>query len=377
MRKAKKWISLLTALVVTLFGFSACVLGGESGNDGVHTDGTGGNGGDIVTDGVSIHFLYFNNLVSGDSTLIKVGDTEVLIDAGSKRGAVRTIVPYIKQYCTDGVLEYVVATHAHEDHISGFLGLEEEDRDDETDGWGIFESFECRTIIDYTARKTTSKLSQEYEAARDQEVLDHGGKHYTALECWNNLNGAQRSYELGEGVTMQILYQKYYEEKASKENNYSVCLLISNGEEHYLFTGDLESGGEESLVQNNDLPKCKLYKGGHHGSKTSSTNALLEKIQPEIVCVCSCCGDQNGFIHQEFIDRIAPYTDKVYVTTMRGVVDGVATPLPLNGNIVFTSNEEGVSVKGTNNDLLFKDTEWFKENRTTPDAWKTTGAGTS
>jgi hypothetical protein len=61
-------------------------------------------------------------VTSGDCALVKVGDTEVLIDAGSKRDSAITLVPYIKQYCTDGILEYVIATHAHEDHIAAFVG---------------------------------------------------------------------------------------------------------------------------------------------------------------------------------------------------------------------------------------------------------------
>ena len=96
---------------------------------------------DIVTDLLSIHFLELGNKYTGDCTLIKVGDTEVLIDAGSRKGSAETIVPYIVEYCTDGVLEYVIATHAHQDHIAGFVGTTKAD--------GIFESFVCETIIDY------------------------------------------------------------------------------------------------------------------------------------------------------------------------------------------------------------------------------------
>ena len=78
--------------------------------------------GDILTDELSIHFLEVGNKYTGDCTLIKVGDTEILIDAGSRKGSAATIVPYVQQYCTDGVLEYVIATHAHQDHIAGFVG---------------------------------------------------------------------------------------------------------------------------------------------------------------------------------------------------------------------------------------------------------------
>ena len=59
----------------------------------------------ITNSDLSIHFLELGNEYTGDCTLIKVGDTEVLIDAGSRKGSAEAIVPYIAEFCTDGVLE--------------------------------------------------------------------------------------------------------------------------------------------------------------------------------------------------------------------------------------------------------------------------------
>lgn len=311
----------------------------------------------VIAEGeMEIHFLQLGNAVSGDSTLIKVGDTEVLIDAGSMRGSAETVVPYIGRYCTDGVLEYVIATHAHEDHIAALVGTSKVD--------GVLESFTCQTIIDFPKTTSTSQLYQDYVALREAEV-NAGAKHYTALECYNNTGGAQRTYTLGEGITMQILYQKYYEESTSNENNNSVCTLVSYGDSHFLFTGDLERSGELSLIEENDLPKCKLYKAGHHGSDTSSSNELLAVIQPEIVVANCCCGDKHGFPKQQFLENISIYTDKLYIPVMND--NGYKL---LNGNIVVAVNNGQITVNGSNNNTLFKDTDWFKENRICPDAWK-------
>ncbi len=323
---------------------------------------------DIVTDGLSIHFLELGNKYTGDCTLIKVGDTEVLIDAGSRKGSAGTIVPYVQQYCTDGVLEYVIATHAHQDHIAGFVGTTKID--------GVFESFVCETIIDYPLTNADSAIREEYEELRDAEVAG-GAKHYTALQCWNETDGAQRSYALGNNVTMNVLYQRFYEEKTSDENDYSVCILLTQGQRNYLFTGDLEHEGEQSLIAENDLPKCDLFKGGHHGSPTSNTPELFAVIEPKIVCVCCCCGSNeytsnvaNMFPSQAFVDNVAPYTDKVYVTTIDA--DNADGYTSMNGNIVVTSDGETVNVNCSNNNILFKDTEWFAANRIMPDAWKQT-----
>ncbi len=313
---------------------------------------------DIITDDLQIHFLELGNNSPGDCTLIKTGDTEVLIDAGSTESSAATIVPYIQRYCTDGILEYVIATHADADHIAAFVGTSKID--------GVLESFVCETIIDFPQTTKDTDLYQEYIALRNAEV-QAGAKHYTALECWKGENGASRSYELAEDITLNILYQKYYEEATTTENNYSVCALLSQGNNHYLFTGDLEKSGEKSLIESNDLPKCKLYKAGHHGSKTSSTKELLEIIQPEIVVANCCSGGKHDFPHQEFIDNVALYTSRLYIPMMKS--DNAAGFESLNGNIVVTSNGAEVSVKCSNNNVLFKDTEWFKENRTLPDAW--------
>lgn len=324
---------------------------------------------EIVGSDLSIHFLMLGNEYTGDCTLIKVGNTEVLIDAGSIQASAGTIVPYIEEFCTDGVLEYVIVTHADQDHISGFVGT--------TIAPGVFESFVCETIIDFPLSNKDTQIYERYQQERANEVKA-GAKHYTALECCKKENGAKSSYALSDTVSMNFLYQRFYEERTDDENDYSVCMLLTEtyegGENNYLFTGDLEKDGEASLVENNELPKCKLFKAGHHGSKTSSTTALLEVIRPEIVCVCCCCGSDeytkdtaNQFPTQDFVNRVAPYTAQVFVTTM--VADNEDGFAPMNGNIVITSNGGTLKVRCSNNATLFKDTEWFKANRETPKAW--------
>ena len=314
---------------------------------------------DIITDELSIHFLELGSSAPGDCTLIKTGDVEVLIDAGSTEDSASTIVPYIQSYCT-GVLDYVIVTHADADHIAAFVGTEEVD--------GVFESFECGTIIDFPKTTKNTDLYNDYVALRDAEV-SAGAKHFTALQCWNNEgNGAQKSYPLAEGITLNILYQKYYVESTSTENNNSVCVLLSQGDNHYLFTGDLQASGEKSLVASNNLPPCKLYKAGHHGSDTSSTKDLIDVIQPEIVVANCCCGGKYDFPHQEVIDNIAPYTDKFYIPVITSTIKSGYEIL--NGNIIVSSNGEEVNIRFTGKDTKLKDTDWFKANRTTPDKWK-------
>nr|MCR5184810.1 hypothetical protein [Bacilli bacterium] len=208
------------------------------------------------------------------------------------------------------------------------------------------------------------------DAAITNGTIEH---HYTAAQCIAETDGAAKQYTINDSITMTILDQKFYRESSSDENNYSVCTLFTHGSNHYLFTGDLEKDGEASLVELNDLPHCQLFKGGHHGSKTSNTDALLSKITPEVVCICCCCGndeytdtDENQFPTQIAINNIAKYTAKIFVTTI-SPDNSTKAFTSLNGNITFKC-DDGVTytVTGSNNSVILKETDWFKAHRTWP-----------
>lgn len=357
----------------------------------------------IVNGELAIHFLELGNIYTGDCVYIKAGETDILIDAGSKNestySSAPTIISYLNQYVADNTLEYVIATHAHEDHLAAFYSTSKIT--------GIFDSFKTETIIDFpnTNKENpgpTSVLGR-YITYRDKEV-EQGATHYTALQCYNQTDGAKRVYELADGIELEILYNFYYDHNVTDKNNnfviddnetseadendYSVCVMINQGTNHYLLTGDLEESGEAHLVDyyeqhHGGLPKCVLFKGGHHGSVTSSSDKLLDVITPEYVCVCTCCGtseytdnSSTQFVTQEFINRVSKHTENVYVTTMvdnyvsKDEWEDLGTVKSMNGNIVFAVNNGVITINCSNNNTKLKDTQWFKDNRTCPTNWQ-------
>ena len=347
------------------------------GSSHVHTNGTI-DVETVVTSDLSIHFLELGNKYTGDCTLVKVGNTELLIDAGSRANSISTIKTYIEQYCTDGVLEYVVVTHAHQDHYAGFATNAGTN--------SLFDLFEVETVIDFgdaTNKTTSTKMYANYLRELGEEITA-GATYHKALDCAKETNGTPREFVLDQSknIYFEILYHKFYETKASSENDYSVCLQVVHGEKKFLFTGDLEEDGEESLVEHNRsggmnagrLGEVEVYKAGHHGSKTSSSSALLEVIKPKVVCVCCCAGsseytskNENQFPTQAFINRVSLYTSNIYVTTI--CLDYSQNKFEsFNGNIVVCSTGTAdISISCSNNSTKLKDTEWFKNNRTLPD----------
>ncbi len=342
---------------------------------------------------LSFHFITLGNENAGDSIYVRAGENDILIDAGSKINSIDDIDKYVYQYVPDRKLEYVIVTHAHEDHYAGFT---------KADG-SLFDLYQCETIIDFP--KTNQKLltdkgnKTQYGYYMDElnAEIQAGATHYSALECYNNQNGAQRIYDLTDdgNIKMEILYNYYYDHKdGNGENNYSVCVQFHHGSRKFIFTGDLESEGEEYLIEYNDLKQVEMYKAGHHGSNTSSSKEFLEIIKPKMVVVPCVAGSveysdflYNTFPTQNFINLIAKYTDKVYApyTIEIEQVEGADTPndtsdddydnkgepIMLNGNIVVISESgKDVYVECSNNNTILRDTQWFKDYRDMPDEWK-------
>ena len=364
--KSRKLFLLYAALLTFLTAIH--VYSSEAVNDF-----TGFNQPPVFKSGdLSVHFLELGNRYTGDSIYINYGEIDILIDAGSRQSSAKTITTYIDNYIQDGILEFVIATHAHEDHIAGFYS-----RGSIT---GIFDYYEIGIIIDFPKTNSNTAVYNSYINARDRAV-ENGAAHYTALQCFNNEDGAQRIYHLGGSLYLEILYNYYYENYSGSENNYSVCLRIIYEDMQFLFTGDLERDGEDKLADFYEenfggLGHFVLFKGGHHGSNTSGHAKLMAAITPEYIIICSGVGTaqyralpHNTYPAQGFIDRAAPYTDRIYITTR--VTDYANNEFEsFNGNIIFLVSGGTISIICSNNDTILKNTEWFAHNRTMPEAWK-------
>ncbi len=210
----------------------------------------------------------------------------------------------------------------------------------------------------------------------------NGANWYYAADCYTNTNGAKRDFVLSDNVIMHVVYNYYYFNTSSDENDYSVCLLFEYKKDdmskYFFLGGDLEEKGEEKMVEYYDssteektMPTVDLYKAGHHGSKTSSNTAFLNMLKPSMCVVSCCCGSNeyttdytSQFPTQQFINRIAVWTDKVYVTSYFDEKEN--TFKALNGNIIVScgiDSEKGVmtALAASNNTIKLKDTEWFNE----------------
>ncbi|MFN0157851.1 MAG: DNA internalization-related competence protein ComEC/Rec2 [Bacteroidota bacterium] len=215
----------------------------------------------------------------GDAVLVQLPDGKnMLIDAGpwtpNYDAGERLVVPFLKRLGISTV-DLLVASHAHADHIGGF--------------GAVFEHMDVAKVID-SGQPQSSSFYQHYIKAMDNE-----GSSYHSARSGALLHES-------EGVRLYALYPTSTFITADSIdhhpnlNNTSVVLRLCYGDVSFLFTGDAEEEAEEEMVKvYGDFLRSTLLKTGHHGSITSSTEGLLDHVQPEIAVIS--VGRNNKFNH--------------------------------------------------------------------------------
>ena len=102
-------------------------------------------------------------------------------------------------------------------------------------------------------------------------------------------------------------------------NNNSVVLKLTYKNKSFLFTGDASRESERDMIAAEYNLNADVLKVGHHGSKTSSSQAFLDKIRPTYA-VISVGTDRNDLPKREVVERIKKSKIKTYRTDLNGTV---------------------------------------------------------
>ena len=103
-----------------------------------------------------------------------------------------------------------------------------------------------------------------------------------------------------------------------KSNENSLCVLFETENCAILITGDRGSFGEQMLLRNADMPDVDILIAGHHGSKNSTSEALLQTVRPEIVCISAGRDNPYGHPAPELLNRLEDFGCQIYRTDLQG-----------------------------------------------------------
>ena len=92
--------------------------------------------------------------------------------------------------------------------------------------------------------------------------------------------------------------------RVNSNNESSLCILFQTDNCDILITGDRSIAGELELLEKLEVPKLEVLVAGHHGSKNSTGQALLDATRPQVVVIS--VGENNGYGHpaEEMLQRL-------------------------------------------------------------------------
>lgn len=242
---------------------------------------------------IKVHFL---DVGQADCIYLQLpGQIDILIDAGNRDDG-PMVVEYLKTHGADGELDLLIATHPHEDHIGGIPS--------------VLDSFAVKQIID-SGYNVSNKTCRDYKTSVQAEV-ELGGAVWTYDDYQVFYFGS---------TLLQVLTGR---EKQEDANDYSVICRLDTGEVEFLFTGDTGGRVEAGLEGNLE---AEVLKVDHHGSRTSSSSRLLEKVNPEVAVISVGAEDPYNHPTTDVLQRLNSAGAAVYRTDLNGSVQVVTNGL--------------------------------------------------
>ncbi|WP_237663744.1 DNA internalization-related competence protein ComEC/Rec2 [Sutcliffiella horikoshii] len=198
------------------------------------------------------------------------------------------LLPFLK---AEGVrkLDKLLLTHGDYDHIGNVASL-----------WGHVKVSEVVVPLGFGGSGLEEDILLEAE--------DRGAKIQTAVP--------NTGWEVDSASFLYLHPAKAYENK----NEGSIALYAIFGARSWLFTGDMESEGEREVLLRYPNMKVDVLKAGHHGSKTSTGQAFVERLKPDIAIISAGRNNRFGHPHQEVLDRLERSGAMVYRTDRQGAI---------------------------------------------------------
>ncbi|OGZ29840.1 MAG: hypothetical protein A2931_02325 [Candidatus Niyogibacteria bacterium RIFCSPLOWO2_01_FULL_45_48] len=249
----------------------------------------------VVTWSAVFHFdggrltVAFLDVGQGDAIFIETpAGNQVLIDGGPNKKVLSELSRVMPFY--DRSIDAVLLTHPHQDHIGGLVEiLKRYNVDfvfDSGDGASLAEFGEFKKLV-------SEKNIKEVKVRRGYRIL------------------------LGGGAYFDVLLPEVFNDSENQHQN-MVVVRLTYGSTCFLMTGDAEREHEFKIL--GDDIDCQVLKVGHHGSKTSSSEAFLKAVSPEIAVIQAGAKNRYGHPYQAVLDRLTASAVQIFRTDISGAV---------------------------------------------------------
>lgn len=228
----------------------------------------------------------------GDAVLVQMAGRNILVDAGGHAYfhlGEMVLWPALRHLWVDR-LDLVVLTHADLDH---YAGLEK--------------------LLDYVEVKKVWVSQFWSRDSRYNKLIEKiRAKRIPLLEVREG-----QVATVSDGSKIQVLWPKISSSVSTNENEQSLVVLFSTAKAQFLTTGDI-TGFVEAQLSLASEEKLKILKVSHHGSRTSTSDRLLQKFIPQHALIGVGERSRFGHPHASVMKRLLDNRIKIYRTDMHG-----------------------------------------------------------
>ena len=208
----------------------------------------------------------FINVGQGDATLIRRRNTAILIDTGGlayKDVSTDCLIPYFKKNRIYDI-DLLITTHDDFDHSGAASSL----------------------IKNFTVKRYVKDI--------DSFPISINGLQFKNYNIYPNL--------------------------WKEENDESLVIGFKTNNYNYLVMGDAPIKIEKEIMKGNEKIPCDILKVGHHGSKTSTSEAFIKYLKPKVGIIS--CGKKNkfGHPHEQVVAILKKYHVKIRRTDLEGTI---------------------------------------------------------
>lgn len=227
----------------------------------------------------------------GDSALLQDSNGfDVLIDGGVV-SAGPTVVAYLKQKGADH-LEVLVASHPDSDHIGGLISV-------------LQDSSITVDALVYNGYPGTSQTWNDFLAAASSRGLTPTPAQFPLDLTWGDL----QAHVLNPAAGLSN----------PPTNKASLVIRIDHSNVRFLFTGDIDSTIEATVIARQTPVEAQMLKVAHHGSNTGSSSSFLSAVLPQDAII-SVGENSYGHPGENTLQRLANTQAQVWRTDLYGTI---------------------------------------------------------